>query len=237
MTGLTPGACYPAAMRLQPAHSVQCLKASGPSRVWLIRRPGQALRVLKLWTLTPWLAIKLALGIAQPQRQLRGARMLHEAGILSPRVMRGMHLLWSGMAPVIGIELDCQPGITALEAVEQSLRAPIGPRLAAECGRLVARLIDLRLFNRDLKLSNLIVAEHPDRAPMIWIIDPVGVRRMRRPTLEAARMIERLAIEPWERGIPVPRALWFSALREALRGLTREDRRAVTSRLRAHRRR
>ncbi len=103
---------------------------------------------------------------------------------------------------------------------------------SASVGDDVAQLISAGLFNRDLKLANLIV----DDAGNVWQIDTVGVRPMREHTVECARMLERLSIQFPPDGLLKYRGVWVPALRHALRGLGSPTRRAVVRWLQAHRR-
>ncbi len=242
---------YAALVMSPPAHAVRRLKEAGRQSVWLIQRPGEQPRTLKSWPLTPLLLMKLALGIAQPQRQLRGASRVARAGVPTAEVC-GWRLAWGRPPrpggprkkgghgcprPRVEIELVWVPGRCAFDLVSPtSLSAPDRRRASAAVGRVVAGLVAAGLFNRDLKLSNLVVdfsAQRPD----VWLIDTVGIRRLRRPVVEIARMLERLAVQPAECGIALSPAAWMPAMRHALGGLSAATRRAVVRRLRAHRRR
>jgi hypothetical protein len=264
---------------------VRRLKDAGRQSVWLIQRPGEQPRTLKSWPLTPLLLVKLALGIAQPQRQLRGARRVARAGIQTPEVCR-FRMAWAEQGghgrprpggppeqgghgrprpggppeqggprspegcthkgehgrsgrpqPRIEIELAWAPGFSALELVSSaSLSEADRRRASAAVGRLVARLVEANLFNRDLKLSNVVVDVSAGR-PDVWLIDTVGVRRLRRPAVQIARMLERLAVQPARGGVALTPPVWMPAMRHALGGLAAATRRAVVRRLQAHRQR
>jgi hypothetical protein len=217
-----------------PAHAVRRLKDAGRQSVWLIRRPGEQPRTLKSWPLTPVLLLKLALGIAQPQRQVRGASRVAGAGVPTAKVC-GWRLAWG--RPRVEIELLWVPGRSAFDLVSPaSLSAADRRRASAAVGRVVAGLVAAGLFNRDLKLSNLVVDFSAGR-PEVWLIDTVGIRRLRRPAAEIARMLERLAVQPAECGIALSPSAWMPAMRHALGGLSAATRRAVVRRLQAHRRR
>ncbi|MHC4080297.1 MAG: BUD32 family EKC/KEOPS complex subunit [Planctomycetota bacterium] len=221
-------------MSTPPAHAVRQLKDAGRQSVWLIHRPGEQPRTLKSWPLTPLLLAKLVLGIAQPQRQLRGARRLGRAGIPTPEVF-GWRMAWG--PPRLEIELAWVPGVSAFELVSsEALSASDRRRASAAVGRLVAGLIGAGLFNRDVKLSNLVV-DATGEQPRVWLIDTVDIRRMRRPAVEIARMLERLAVQPARGGIALTPPAWVPAMRHALGGLSAATRRAVVRRLQAHRRR
>jgi hypothetical protein len=255
--------CYPPPVSIPPAHAVRRLKDAGRQSVWLVHRPGEQPRTLKTWPLTPLLLVKLALGIAQPQRQLRGARRLARAGIPTAEVY-GMRVAWSrpgpgwprkqrgprspqgcrdrsehgrSRRPQVEIELAWVEGGSAYDLVSsESLSVSDRRRASAAVGRAVARLIEAGLFNRDVKLSNLVVGSTGQR-PEVWLIDTVDIRRLRRPAVEIARMLERLAVQPARSGIALTRPSWVPAMRHALRGLPGATRRAVVRQLQAHRRR
>jgi hypothetical protein len=211
-----------------PPHAIRCLKPAGLRSVWLVHRPGEDPRTVKGWALTPWLALKLMLGLAQPQRQRRGSRRLGNAGVFSPRIFR-LCLSRRGRWPVVQLESQYIAGRTALELLNEDSNL-----LDAKIfGELVTTLAAASLFNRDLKLSNLVL----DRQGRLFVIDPVGVRLMRDPVRAIDRMLERLMIEPANAGITVPRRAVTQALFSALRPLAKPQRKAVLARLKAHRRR
>ncbi|MHC4211047.1 MAG: BUD32 family EKC/KEOPS complex subunit [Planctomycetota bacterium] len=235
-------------MSTPPAHAVRRLKDAGRQSVWLIQRPGEQPRTLKSWPLTPLLLVKLALGIAQPQRQLRGARRVARAGIPTAEVCC-LKLAWGRPRPAgprklrghgrpqVEIELGWVEGSSAYDLVSSGSLSPSDRRrTSAAVGRVVAKLVEAGLFNRDLKLSNLIVDFSAGRAD-VWLIDTVGIRRLRRPEPEIARMLERLAVQPARGGIALTPPVWMPAMRHALGGLAAVTRRAVVRRLQAHRQR
>jgi hypothetical protein len=169
---------------------VRRLKDAGRQSVWLIQRPGEQPRTLKSWPLTPLLLVKLALGIAQPQRQLRGARRVARAGIPTAEVCC-LKLAWGRPRPAgprklrghgrpqVEIELGWVEGSSAYDLVSSGSLSPSDRRrTSAAVGRVVAKLVEAGLFNRDLKLSNLIVDFSAGRAD-VWLIDTVGIRRLR----------------------------------------------------------
>jgi hypothetical protein len=105
--------------------------------------------------------------------------------------------------------------------------------VSAAAGGIVRRLIDADLFNRDLKLANLIV--DPDGEPLaVCLIDTVGVRRLRRPANEIARMLERL-VEKAASSTDLTPPMWMPGMRRALAGLPAATRREVVARLKARR--
>jgi hypothetical protein len=71
------------------------------------------------------------------------------------------------------------------------------------------------------------------KQPGVWIIDTVGVRRMRDRVTAVERMLERLAIQPMRLPLPLARAVRIGVLRSALKGLPGSERREILSRLRA----
>lgn len=216
-----------------PAHAVRALKTSDRGTVWLVRPPGQPARTLKTWPLTPWLALKLLVGGAQPQRLAAGVRRLERAGIRVAPVAGRWRGAWRG-GPKVEMELRWVEGRSALELLrDPALDDAARRRHSAAIGRVVGRLVEARLFNRDVKLENLIV----DGAGEVWLIDTVDIRAMRDVTVLAARMLERLAVQPADLGIPLSPASWVPAMRAALRGLPIPARRAVVRSLKEHRRR
>jgi hypothetical protein len=222
-----------------PEHAERCLKRDGRRSVWLTRPPGSGPVTLKLWPAGPVMILKLLLGIAQPQRQVRGQRRLAAAGIDSPAPRGACRLMRAGPDRVVALELDFVDGRAALDVVTATADGAAAERRhgAAALGRLVAAHARAGLFNRDLKLSNVILAgDDPNAAAIAWVLDPVGVRRRRRSEAEIERMLERLAIEPIDRGIAIPRDAAVTAVRAALRPFPRETRRGVLRRLRARRR-
>src|SRR5262245_41150249 len=97
-----------------PAHAVRTLKDAGRRSVWLIHRPQEQRRTLKRWGLGPFMLLKLALGIAQPQRQAAGARHLEKAGIDTARVAGRWRLAWN-RGPLVELELEYVEGRSALD--------------------------------------------------------------------------------------------------------------------------
>jgi len=148
--------CYPPPVSIPPAHAIRRLKDAGRQSVWLVHRPGEQPRTLKTWPLTPLLLVKLALGIAQPQRQIRGARRLARAGIPTAEVCC-RRVAWGRRQ--VEIELGWVEGASAWELVSsESPSISERRRASAAVGGMVAQLIEAGLFNRDVKLSNLVVA-------------------------------------------------------------------------------
>ena len=228
------GVGYPAPMPGTPPHAVRCLKEAGRRSVWLIQRPGEGSRTLKTWPLTPTIALKLLLGLAQPQRQIRGAERLAKLGIRTPSPVGRWRFLRLKIGLSLALELDYIPGRLALDVLTEGRIDPaVGRPLAAEIGAAVRLLAEAKLLHRDLKLSNIVIAEEGDRRS-ICVLDPVGVRPMFDRLEALLRMFDRLRVEPAEMGIDIPRWAWAAVLRETVRGLPRADRRAVIRRLKSH---
>lgn len=186
-----------------PQHAVSCLKAAGARSVWLVRRPGESARTVKAWPFTTALAFKLAVGQAQAQRHRRNARRLAACGVATPTIRRGPSLVRRNGARLVEIELDHVDGRMPLDVLREG--SDEERRSAARAvGELLAALVAARLFNRDLKLSNIVIARDGDEV-RAWLLDPVGVRRLSRTREQTVRMLERLAIEPRELGLPIGR--------------------------------
>jgi tRNA A-37 threonylcarbamoyl transferase component Bud32 len=216
-----------------PPHAVRCLKSHGGHSVWLVHRPGFAPRIRKVWPITPWTLIKYCFGIAQPQRQVRGANRLHKAGLATPAVVQPLTIEFTHGRLIL--ELAYAEGESALDMLRaDSINGTRMMECAAAIGSLVPQIADARLFNRDLKLSNLIVQD-VDGQWIIWLIDPVGVRLGRNRIEELTRMLHRLASEPVVMGIAIPRAAAAVVLLSALRQVAPAERREVLRRLRQRR--
>lgn len=202
--------------------------------MWLVDRPGEGRRIVKRWSLTPMRAIKLLLGVSQPQRQLRGAGRLARAGIPTPKPCRSWRIERPDRRRLVTIELEYAEGRTGW-AMLNDVDVPEASQVlgARAVGTLVVAFRRAGLFNRDLKLTNLIV-DHAGEEPRVWVIDPVGVRRMRDVVPHTERMLERLAVLPLYHRVPLPRAVVIAVLRSALSDLKKPRRRAVLRRLRAH---
>ncbi len=229
--------CYPWLVTKPPAHAVKCLKSAGLNSVWLIHRSGEERRTLKSWPVTLGLLGKLLLGIAQPQRQVRGAKSVARAGVDPATVCGPWRFARRERRLLIELELDYVPGPSALDALNQKKLSQAELRcVAAAIGQIVAKLTVAGLFHRDLTLTNLIVKSASGPA-QIRVIDTVGVRRIRRPVPEIARMLERLGVQLDTSHSPAPPAAWMPLLLEAIRPLAPKTRQAVLRSLKQHRRR
>ncbi|MFO0875557.1 MAG: lipopolysaccharide kinase InaA family protein [Phycisphaerales bacterium] len=213
----SPPLASPVASPHAPPHAVACLKDAAARSVWLVRRPGEEPRTLKTWPLTASLILKLAVGQAQPQRQARMARRLRAAGIPTPRVVRGPTVVRRGGRRLVELELEHIEGEMPLDLL-RSASSAAQVAAARAVGALLAQLVAARFFNRDLKLSNVVIArDDAGGALRAWLLDPVGVRRMTSPRSQTARMLERLAVEPRAASIPIRR----DVAREVIRAVAR----------------
>tara|TARA_Y100000589_G_scaffold60999_1_gene52067 strand:- start:20340 stop:21011 length:672 start_codon:yes stop_codon:yes gene_type:complete len=218
-----------------PEHAVACLKEEGLRSVWLVERPGEASRTAKYWPVTLWSAAKHCIGISQPARQLRGARRLAAIGVATPQVVDGPTVVSARSRRLYRLELEYVPGSTVMECLEESSHDTATCRSVARQLGVVIRLISgAGLLHRDLRLSNVIVEAAAD-GPVVWVIDPVGVRRCGNGLMAIARMLERLDVE-LRRRRAIARGAWREVVRSALSELSAADRRAVFAQLRAHRR-
>jgi tRNA A-37 threonylcarbamoyl transferase component Bud32 len=172
-----------------PSGTVRTLKRDGRRGVFLVRTADGLRQVVKRWPATPWEVCKLCLGIAQAQRQLRGARRLLLAGVSTPRPVGGPRITTIG-GLAVEIRLDWAEGEPLLDRV-RSADEPELRSLGERMGALLARVRSARLFHRDGKLSNFVVAPTGE----IIAIDPVGVRTARDEAREFDRSLASLACE------------------------------------------
>lgn len=188
---------------------------------------------MKFWPVSTWMLTKHAMGISQPIRQSRGCRRLRRAGIDTPKIVSGPVISRVKGRRVIRLELDHVPGRTVLEHLgDGAANAAVVAEVARQVGSLVSSIADAGFMHRDLKLSNIVVEEFEDAPPKIWVIDPVGMRLCRNRSVAVFRMLERLDVEI-RSGREIAGVGWSGVVREALRPLSRPQRRAVLSMLRA----
>ena len=198
--------------------------------VWRVTSPGGGVTTLKSWPLLFKPLLTLPVGMAQAQRQARGARRLIDLGVPTPPIVSGPSL--AGLT--VRLELQWVPGSTALEVLRSGELDPESLRAAASCmGTHVATIASGGFMHRDLKLSNVII-ERAEDGVRPWIIDTVGVRRCASTSGAVYRMLERLLAEIRREGELVA-LVRPAVVRGALRPLSRPIRRAVCERLRAHR--
>ncbi len=226
-----------------PAHAIKCLKSHGLHGVWLVERPargignaGGELRIVKTWPLGLWMAVKLLLGIAQPQRQIRGVQRLQKAGVPTPPSYGSWRVNRYGGHRMVEIELGYAPGHTATEWVKGQTDEKVPPRALVRAARLageaVAKMANGGVFHRDLKSTNIVVDLSDSSRPGVWIIDTVGVRTMWNRATEIERMLERLALQPILLETSLARAMRMAALRGALQPCSRSERAGVIEKIR-----
>lgn len=220
-------------MNWSPEHAVEPLKQEGLRSVWLVERPGESPRTAKYWPATPWSLVKHVLGISQSIRQARGAARLGRIGVRTPDVVDGPRFVRMDRVRLIRIELIHVHGRTVTECLDADDTSVDDLRsIATQLGDAVRRIAEAGYLHRDLRTSNLVVEAGPD-GPVAWLIDPVGVRRCGCRITAVARMLDRLDVEVRRRRART-HGMWRVVVREALRGFTASDRRAVFARLRAH---
>ena len=220
-------------MSFEPPHAIQCLKEQGRTSVWLISLPNGTKQVLKQWPMTPWFVIKLLLGVTQPQRQCRGTRRLIKAGVLTSDLPR-MAFVRDGFRLQITLSMNYIQGTPCLDLLQENAIDDSKARhLGRALGNAVQRISDAGLFNRDIKLSNIVISQ--GQQPDVFIIDPVGIRRSHNKEVERDRMIERIGCELVGTSIRVPKSGWMTLIRSALRSESPAFRRSVLARLRIRR--
>ncbi len=133
-----------------------------------------------------------------------------------------------------GVAVECLihayvPGQTVLaHLAEGDLSARRQLQVSSEIGRLAARLAAAGRFNRDAKLSNLIVTSLHKTGVHLGMIDCGDIRNCQRNSPHAiARMLASGYIEAIGCGLPLRRTLCLRALTAALAGnkqhFTRSD--------------
>lgn len=215
-----------------PYTTIRCLKAERLRSVWLLDISGRGLTTLKRWPIDWNLRWKTLFGHSQPQRQLTGAWQLLRAGVNTPQpatpVYRAGRFFQLEMPFVEGTPLDA-----VLKNASSGASVELAP-IARELGEIVRRLAEARLRHRDLKLENVILklSQADQSAPSLWLIDPVGIRGCRSLERSLICMLDRLAIQPLNEGIPLPLSLQIICIRSAIGNLGRGDRRQFFQRLR-----
>ncbi len=216
----------------RPDYAVRGLKPAGSRSVWLIQRPGEALRTVKSWPLTPLMVLKMLLWQGQPQRQLRGARTLARLLINTPQPIGRWRVRRDGWRLLVQIELRFVPGRSALEMLhEGEVNEQLGRRCGQQIGRIVRTLAGAGVLHRDLKLNNIVIAQ-PQAQPVVWVLDTVGVRPKMDRCRALLRMFDRLLVQATDQPVTKRRWAWAPLLREALADLSRLQRRAVLRQLR-----
>lgn len=124
------------------------------------------------------------------ERHWRGADLLQQVGVATAEVLciaRDPSHEWLVMEAVDGPSvLEC--------AADEDLAIRDAHAIARALGRLVASLTLGRIFNRDLKASNVLVLGVEDREAVLVVIDCGGVRKQRRAQ-GRYRMLASLVME------------------------------------------
>lgn len=215
-----------------PYSTLRCLKEERLRSVWLLDISGRGLTTLKRWPIDWKLRWKSLFGQSQPQRQLTGAWRLLQVGVNTPQpatpVYRAGRFYQLEMPFIEGTTLDA-----VLKNAASDASGKLAP-VARELGEIVRRLADAQLRHRDLKLENVILKPSPtdQGPPSLWLIDPVGIRVCRSRERSLICMLDRLAIQPLNEGIPLPLSLQIICIRSAIGKLGRGDRRRFFQRLR-----
>lgn len=211
---------------------ISCLKEEDLRSVWLIDIPGRGLTTLKRWPITWNLRWKSFFKQSQPQRQISGAWKLLAVGVNTPQpvtpVYRSNHYFH--------LEMPFIEGSTAFELLK-SISDHSNTELyliARELGSIVRRLAISHLRHRDFKLENVVVkpANESQTQPTLWLIDPVGIRFSVSPLNAIVCMLDRLAIQPINEGIPLPLSLQIICIRAAADSCSGKQRRRFFQMLR-----
>ena len=212
--------------------TIRCLKEEDLRSVWLIEIPGRGLTTLKRWPITWKLRWKSLFNLSQPQRQLSGAWKLLTAGVNSPQpttpVYRSDHYFQ--------LEMPYITGSTAFDLLKSGSDDTLVEQyfIARELGKIVHRLASSQLRHRDFKLENVVVkpASESQQHPTLWLIDPVGILFCRSQLDAIVYMLDRLAIQPLNEGIPLPFSLQVICIRSALGPISGQSRKAFFQKLR-----
>ncbi len=241
--GQNPTAWAYALATFDPATATP-LKREGDDATMLARMMGREV-VLKRWALnSAWARLRHALRLSRAWRQWRGSVLLNAAGIPAARgllIARADGAAW--------LVLERVPGLSLLHhiagRVEPALPARAEHGLARAVGQLVLAHRVARVFNRDGKPSNIIVA--PPGAPLPGadgtapahrpvVIDTVGVRAAW-PRGGLITMLKNLCMEPLGHGCLPRRALLarvVATVEPGPRAARRALWRAVARAVRAH---
>lgn len=138
-------------------------------------------------------------------RQWRGSEQL--AGIVPTAPLIALYQGERDDLPVLTLLMGRVPGPTLLDQLAKDQ----ADDLAGPVGELLGRLIRHRLYNRDPKPSNLIVA-----AQGLTTIDTVAIRRTIRPVRSLTRMLAALVLEPTGVGSSPSRAWLTRAVASAV---------------------
>lgn len=211
---------------------IRCLKEEDLRSVWLIDIPGRGLTTLKRWPVSWNLRWKSFFKQAQPQRQVAGAWKLLTVGINTPQPVTPVYR-FNGYYQ---LEMPFIEGTTIVDLLNSQSEYSHATlcHIANELGQIVWRLAESHLRHRDLKLENVIVkpANESQTDPTIWLIDPVGIRFSLSPIRAIVYMLDRLAIQPINEGILVPRSLQIICIRSAIGPITGKQRKILFRMLR-----
>ena len=197
--------------------------------VWRVERPGGMVSTLKTWPTWSKCLLTFPLGIAQPQRQRRGADRLDRIGVLTPPIIAGPKVA----GRLCTLELEWVEGRTALDHCVSGDPDEVGLRMvAAQLGSNIALIAHAGYVHRDMKLSNIIIESKAD-GPQAWVIDTIGIRRCASKSTAIFRMVERLLVELGAHRNHLD-AAWLPLLRAALKPMSKSIRQAVLVQLRAH---
>ncbi|QDT25433.1 hypothetical protein Enr10x_07290 [Gimesia panareensis] len=215
-----------------PYTTIRCLKEEQLRSVWLLDISGRGLTTLKRWPVNWKLRWKSLFGQSQPQRQVTGAWRLLEAGVNTPQPATPVYRA----GQFYQLEMPFIEGTTVDEVLKNASPAAHSElaRIARELGEIVRRLAEARLRHRDLKLENVILKppQSNQGPPSLWLIDPVGIRLCNSLETSLICMLDRLAIQPLNEGIPLPLSLQIICIRSAIGNLSRQHRRQFFQRLR-----
>lgn len=192
------------------------LKLDGLNGVWWVYLAQRHVALKRVSLDSPGARLKNFLHVSRSFRQWRGAQLLLNARIDTPRpFVLATQRTPKGAFEWIGTKHIQGPTLLALfaDGVFTSVLATI-------LGRHLARVTSrAHLFNRDHKPSNLIVhlGDSPERC-RIAVLDTVGIRRISaaQHLSYAARMLASLIIEPTGCGCPPPKSFVLDIARHCV---------------------